>query len=189
MICSKSDLKKYMSADMAFYAQYAKRDRLMAMVTRDPVYLIRKYIKYLRKEEYYCNARKDFLGKLCFLYYFRKKNILGNKLGFKIPKNCFGPGLSIYHHGCIIVNEAARIGANCRLHGNNCIGNNGKTDAAPRIGDDLDLGFGASVIGGVLLGNGIKVGANGVVIQSFADNGITLVGVPAKAKPIKQHNI
>ena len=182
MICSKADLRAYMSQDMAFYSQYAKRDRLMAMVTQDPIYLIRKYVKYLRKEEYFCNVRKDPLGTLCFLYYFRKKNVLGNRLGFKIPKNCFGPGLSIYHHGCIIVNEAARIGGNCRLHGNNCIGNNGKTDAAPKIGDNLDLGFGASVIGGVELGESVTVGANGVVVHSFYSSSITLVGAPAKMK-------
>lgn len=182
MIRNKEDLKAYMTADMAFYAQYTKRDRFIAMLTQDPIYLIRKYVKYLRKEEYFCNTGKSPLGKLCFLYYFRKKNVLGNKLGFKIPKNCFGPGLSIYHHGCIIVNESAKIGANCRLHGNNCIGNNGKTDVAPQIGDNLDLGFGASVIGGVELGESVTVGANGVVVHSFDSSSITLVGAPAKMK-------
>lgn len=182
MIHSKSDLRAYMSVDMAFYYQYAKRDRFIAWLTRDPIYLIAKYVRYLRKEEYYCNVRTDIFGKIGFLYYVRKKNILGNKLGFKIPKNCFGPGLTIYHHGCIIVNEDARIGANCRLHGNNCIGNNGKVDLAPRIGDHLDLGFGASVIGDVELRNHVRVGANAVVVHSYPKANITLVGVPAMEK-------
>ena len=180
MIESKGDLKRYIADDMSFYHQYAKRDRLILRVIQDPAYLITQYLRFLRKEEYYFNVRHDIWGKALYFYYFRKKNQLGNKLGFKIPKNCFGPGLTIYHHGNIIVNEAARIGANCRLHGNNCIGNKGNVDLAPMIGDNLDLGFGACVIGGVTLGDNATVGANAVVVKSNPENTITLVGVPAR---------
>ena len=180
MIESKADLNRYISEDMSFYHQYSKRDQLTLMLIQDPAYLITKYLRFLRKEEYYFNTRQDFFGKLLHLYWFRKKNQLGNKLGFKIPKNCFGPGLTIYHHGNIIVNEAARIGENCRLHGNNCIGNKGAADLAPTIGDNLDLGFGACVIGDVTLGDCITVGANAVMVKSAPENEITLVGVPAK---------
>ena len=152
----------------------------MLMLIQDPAYLIAKYLCFLRKEEYYFNARQDFFGKLLYLYWFRKKNQLGNKLGFKIPKNCFGPGLTIYHHGNIIVNEAARIGENCRLHGNNCIGNKGIVDRAPTIGDHLDLGFGACVIGDVTLGDHLIAGANAVIVKSIPQANTTVVGIPAK---------
>lgn len=180
MIQSKADLKAYLAADMAFYQNYSRYDRLIACLTQDPIYLVLRYVRFLRKEEYYFNTGRNFLGKLGGLYYFRRKNVLGNKLGFKIPKNCFGPGLTIYHHGCIIVNEDARIGKNCHLHGNNCIGNNGKTAAAPVVGDDLDMGFGAVVIGGIQLGNNITLGSNAVVVRSCTESDVTLVGLPAK---------
>lgn len=180
MIESKADLTRYIAEDMSFYHQYAKRERLILRLIQDPAYLIVRYLRFLRKEEYYFNARQDVLGKLLYFYFFRRKNQLGNKLGFKIPKNCFGPGLTIYHHGCIIVNEAARIGANCQLHGNNCIGNKGYVDLAPIIGDNLDLGFGACVIGDVMLGDHATVGANAVVAKSHLENFVTLVGVPAR---------
>ena len=179
MIESKADLNRYIEADMSFYHQYTNRDRLILRLIRDPSDRIAQYLCFLRKEEYYFNVRRDILGRILHLYYFRRKNQLGNQLGFKIPKNCFGPGLSIYHHGTIIVNEAARIGANCRLHGNNCIGNKGNADLAPYIGDNLDLGFGACVLGEVTLGDNIVVGANAVVVKSVAENGVTLAGVPA----------
>lgn len=182
MIENKADLRRFISADMGFFHQYGRKCRLFAALIDDPAYQIVRYLRFLRKEEYYSNARPDFFGKLLCLYYFRQKNRLGNKLGFKIPRNCFGPGLTIYHHGTIIVNEAARIGANCRLHGNNCIGNNGKVDVVPRIGDDLDLGFGACVIGDVVLGNNITVGANAVVVNSFANGDAVLTGVPARER-------
>ena len=180
MIKSKADLKRYMDEDMSFFHRYAKRDQLILRIVQDPAHQVVRYIRFLRKEEYYFNVRRDVFGKLMYFYYFRKKNMLGNKLGFKIPKNCFGPGLTIYHHGNVIVNESARIGANCQLHGNNCIGNKGKLDVAPVIGDNLDLGFGACVIGGAKLGDNVTVGANAVVTKSVGENSITLVGVPAK---------
>ncbi|MCR4673149.1 MAG: serine acetyltransferase [Lachnospiraceae bacterium] len=182
MIKSKSDLEKYQSMDMRFYRQQDVKTRRMCRLTQDPVYLIDKYVTYLRREEYFYNTRKGKWGTMRYLAAFRKKNKLGNKLGFKIPKNCFGPGLTIYHHGEIIVNETARIGAFCTLHGSNCIGNNGIQDKSPVIGDKLDLGIGAKVIGDVHLGNSVRVGANAVVISSFEQDGITLVGVPAVQK-------
>lgn len=180
MINNKLDLKKYISEDMAFFHQYPKRYQIRLILGHDPAYQILRYLRFLRKEEYYHNARHDLLGRLLCLYYFRKKNQLGNKLGFKIPVNCFGPGLTIYHHGYVIVNEAARIGAHCRLHGNNCIGNNGKADLAPTVGDGLDLGVGACILGGVSLGNNVTIGANAVVVKTETDDSITLIGIPAR---------
>ncbi len=179
MIETKQDLIQYLNSDMAFYYRQDKKTRFMYWLTQDPVFFIAKYLRYLRKEEYYTNARKDPLGKGLCLYNFRRKNRLGNKLGFKIPRNCFGPGLTIYHHGEIIVNEDARIGCGCVLHGGNCIGNNGITNDAPQIGDDLDLGIGAKIIGGVVLDNDITVGANAIVTKTFSGDGLVLAGIPA----------
>lgn len=175
-------MKRYISEDMSFYHQYTKRDQWILRLIHDPAYQIVRYLRFLRKEEYYFNVRNDFVGRLLYFYYFRKKNQLGNKLGFKIPKNCFGPGLTIYHHGTIIINEAARIGANCQLHGNNCIGNSGINDLNPVVGDNLDMGFGACVVGNVKIGNAVKIGANAVVVSSCEEDGMTLVGIPAIKK-------
>lgn len=180
MILNKDDLKAYISCDMGFYHAYSPKDRKILKVTHDPVCEITKYLYFLRKEEYFFNCKHSRIGQVCGLFYFAKKNKLGNKLGIKIPRNTFGKGLSIYHHGMIIVNEKARIGDNAKLHGGNCIGNNGKTDENPVIGNDLDLGIGASVIGDITLGNHVRVGANAVVTKTFEGDGITLVGIPAK---------
>lgn len=181
MIKSKSDLVEYISRDMAVFSDFDKRERFIRRITRDSSYEITKYVEYLRKEEYYYNVRKDIIGKFMYLFYFKKKNTLGNKLGFKIPRNCFGPGLTIMHHGEIIINEQAVIGANALLHGGNCIGNNGTVGCVPEIGDNLDLGIGAKVIGNVKLGDNVTVGANAVVTKSF-ENNCTVVGIPAVKK-------
>ena len=182
MIKNKADLKAYLGRDMAFYHALPAKTRFLCRLLQDPLYLMVRYVRYLRLEEYHANAPRSLWHTLCSFWMLRRKNVLGNRLGFKIPRNCIGPGLMIYHHGMVIVNENARIGENCSFHGGNCIGNNGKTEAAPVIGDGLDLGIGACVIGDVTLGNHVKVGANAVVTRSAQGDGITLVGIPARMK-------
>lgn len=180
MIQDKQDLANYLSCDMRIYYAQSKWERCIYRLTGDPIYYIAKYVRLLRKEEYYANTGKNKLHTMLCLFYLRKKNSLGNKLGFKIPRNCFGPGLTIYHHGEIIVNENARIGADCKLHGGNCIGNNALTHEVPQIGDGLDMGIGAKIVGPVALGSHITVGANAVVNRSCEKNGVVLAGVPAR---------
>ena len=147
----------------------------------DPESYINKYLLYLRKQEYYQNtAEGNKIKSLLGLFYERKKHRLGIKLGFNIPPNSFGKGLTIYHTGCLVVNTTARIGENCKLHGNNCIGNNGIEDKSPVIGNNVDIGFGAVIIGDVTIADNIKIGANAVVNKSYTEPGITIVGVPAR---------
>ena len=182
MIQNREELKEYQRRDMTIYRSQPMRERFICFLTKDPLYELNRYVRFLRFEEYYYNSGKGKAGTLAYLFWLRRKNRLGNRLGIKIPKNCFGPGLTIYHHGLIIVNEAARIGVDCKLHGGNCIGNNGRTDAAPVIGDGLDLGFGSQIIGGVRLGDQVRVGANSVVTKSYEGKDLTLVGIPARQK-------
>ena len=134
----------------------------------------------LRKQEYYINTAKGnkikgFMG----LYYERKKNKLGLRLGIEISPNSFGKGLQIYH-GNIVINNNVKAGENCKLHGFNCIGNNGKTSDAPILGDNIDLGVGAVIIGNVSIANNVTIGANAVVNRSISDENSTYVGIPAK---------
>jgi serine O-acetyltransferase len=50
---------------------------------------------------------------------------------------------------------------------------------APVLGDDVFVGAGAKIIGGVRVGRGTRIGANAVVISDVPD-GATAVGVPAR---------
>ena len=74
----------------------------------------------------------------------------------------------------------SKIGKNCKLHGSNCIGNDGKSLAAPVIGDNVRLGVGAKVIGDVHIADDVIIAAGAVVIDSCDIKGATLAGVPAK---------
>ena len=74
MIQNKKDLIIYLQRDMSFYYKTPIKERIINRITADPIYYIAKYIRLLRLEEYYYNARHDFIGKLVYLYYLRKKN-------------------------------------------------------------------------------------------------------------------
>ena len=63
-----------------------------------------------------------------------------------------------------------------------CIGDKGDFDnRAPVIGDNVDMGVGAKIIGPVTLADNLKIGANAVVTKSCETPSAVLVGVPAKA--------
>ena len=181
MIQSKKDLKEYMAADNNFFFAKGSKARLVSSLAKYPMQSLKNYLYYLRMQEYYINtAHGSKLKGLLGLFYERRKNSLGAKLGIEIGPNCFGKGLSIWHYGCIIVNADARIGENCILHGGNCIGNNGKDSKAPRIGNKVDIGFGAVVIGDIEIADDVTIGANAVVNKSILQSGSVVVGIPGK---------
>lgn len=164
--------------DNIFFYEYSFKTKILLYLKNDHWILINRYLKYLRKEEYFQN-KNGLLNKVVGLLWSNKKNRLGNKLGFFIPPYTLKKGVTIYHHGSIIINGDARIGQNCTLHGMNCIGNNGKSFAAPIIGDNVDIGVGAKIIGAVRVGNNVKIGANAVVFKDVPSN-CTVVGNPMR---------
>lgn len=103
------------------------------------------------------------------------------RLGFFINAGCFDIGLKIYHYGSIIVNPKSRIGKNCTIHGNCCIGSKGTfPDDSPVIGNNVDIGQNAQILGGIYIADGVKIGAGAVVTKSVLVPGVTVVGVPAR---------
>lgn len=141
-------------------------------LTRDSAWLRWRYVRYMRLQQYSCGLLK--------LYYSMRKNILGNKLGFEMSGDNVGEGVYLIHNGPIVINSAAVLGKGVRLHGDNCIGNDGITDDCPFIGDGVDIGVGAKVLGGVSIASGCVIGAGAVVVRDAPIPGSVLVGVPAK---------
>lgn len=180
MIETKEQLRRFIQADNADYFAKPLKNRLVGAFCADGDYFIMRYKTRLRKAEYYFNnAEKSRIHFLLALWHERRKNLLGQRLGIEISINCFQEGLILYHGGGIVVNPSARIGKNCRLHGGNCIGNAGNSQQTPVLGDGVDLGFGACVIGGVKLADRVTVGAGAVVVKDCPEEGAVLVGVPA----------
>lgn len=183
MIDSREKLKYILRLEFSNYFP-SRSCFVRAFLLRERNFYVWSYQKSLRKLEYYKNTMGGafrIYRQIMFAYYSRKVNKQGASLGIECWHSVFEQGLLIYHlAGGIVVNSSARIGKNCCLHGNNCIGNNGSNYEAPQIGDNCTIGVGAKVIGNIQLGNNIKIAAGAIVIKSCFEDNVTLAGIPAK---------
>ena len=153
------------------------KELALEWIIRPEGYYIRRYLKFLRAEEKFTFTKPR---KLLAFWYKARKNRLGSRIGFIISAGCFDEGLTIWHYGSIIVHPDARIGKNCNIHGNCCIGNSQPFGPVPVIGDNVDLGQGTQVLGGIRIANDVRIGAGAVVLKDVLTPGVTVVGVPAK---------
>ncbi len=90
-----------------------------------------------------------------------------------------GPGLRIFHFGCIVIHSGTRMGENCTLRHGVTLGNRHTDSDAPTLGNHVDVGAGAKVLGCISVGNHVSVGANAVVLTDVPDYAVA-VGVPAR---------
>ncbi len=145
-----------------------------------------KFFKLLRKYEYLCfkrdSSKSTILSRLISLKIKLvdiRKNRLSLKLGVQINPFACGKGVRICHPNVII---NGRVGDGCIFHGNNVVGNKktGLKYAVPEIGNNVDIGTGAIIIGNVVIADNCSVGAGAVVTKSFATPGTLIAGIPAK---------
>lgn len=181
MIKSKTDLREYINADNSWYQHINRKFYIIDRISAHNGIYLKKFLVLLRKSEYHLNnSEGSRIHTYLSWYYEGRKNRLGRKLGIEIYPNCFEKGLSIWHAGGIVVNPSVRVGENCILHGGNCIGNKGMLDVVPKIGKNVEIGYGATVIGDVFIADNTVIGSNAVVTKSVTESGKTVVGIPAK---------
>jgi len=97
------------------------------------------------------------------------------------PGAVIGRRLFIDHGMGVVIGETARIGDDCLLyHGVTLGGRSTRRERRhPSIGDRVVLGAGSVVLGPIVLGSDVSVGANAVVVKDAGD-GAVLVGIPAR---------
>ena len=94
-----------------------------------------------------------------------------------------GRNFVIDHFGGIIISGYAKFGDNCRVRNGVVIGiRRIEEKSAPVIGNNVDIGAGAKLLGPIRIGNNVLIGANAVVLCDVPDNSIA-VGVPAAIRP------
>lgn len=106
-------------------------------------------------------------------------------MGIMLPEGArIGRRLRIEHFGAIIIHGATVIGDDCVIRQGVTTGIKDTSDitAAPRIGNHVDIGAGAKIIGKLVIGDHVAIGANAVVIRDVPPMSIA-VGVPATIKP------
>lgn len=92
-----------------------------------------------------------------------------------------GRRLIIEHHGAIVVHGGCVIGDDCIIRQGVTLGNRHLDSPldAPRLGNRVNVGAGAKILGGVVIGDDVSIGANAVVLTDVPA-GALAVGVPAR---------
>lgn len=95
--------------------------------------------------------------------------------GAEIDLTCkIGGGLLIPHPNGIVIHPGSIIGVNCLIFQQVTLA------GIVELGDHVDIGAGAKLLGPIKIQNHAKVGANAVVTKDVAE-GDTVVGIPAKS--------
>ena len=96
-----------------------------------------------------------------------------------------GRRLHLIHPGMIALHPQASFGDDCGVMHNVTIGTN-MTGGAPRIGNDVFIGCGATILGEITIDDGVRIASNSLVI-SDVPAGAMAMGVPAKVYPGRGH--
>ena len=129
-------------------------------------------------------VRPPLVRKLFSLIYKLLFKLIQIVTGIELPCEAkVGRNFVIDHFGGIIVSGYAQFGDNCRIRNGVVVGLRRIDEKyAPIIGDNVDIGSGAKLLGPIHIGNNAIIGANAVVLSDVPADSIA-VGVPALVKP------
>ena len=137
-----------------------------------------KYVFWMRLTQFTYGRNFLILAKI---YAYIRLQLIRNKTGIQIsPATKIGKGFYIGHWGSIVIN-AREIGENVNIIQTCTIGvaYRGDRGGTPIIGNNVYIGSGARIFGGIRVGNNVAIGVNSVVTRDVEDNSV-IVGAPAK---------
>ena len=185
MTTDKKLLKKLLEEEMSLYGLTKKNIREKRF-RHSKSYMLWKAVKHLRIYEFKCLLRdksknpitahiRAFKVKLAD----RRMNKSFEKVDVELTPSMIGKNIRICHDNVVVFGY---VGDNCTFHGNNVVGNKrtGAHSEIPKIGSNVDVGYGAMIIGDIEIADNCVIGAGAVVTKSFTKKGSIIVGVPAR---------
>jgi serine O-acetyltransferase len=129
-------------------------------------------------------VRPAILRKCFSLIYHVLFKLVQILTGVELPCEArVGRNFVIDHFGGVIISGHASFGDNCRIRDGVVVGlRRVEEKHAPTIGNNVDIGSGAKLLGSIRVGDNVLIGANAVVLCDVPDNSVA-VGVPAVVKP------
>jgi serine O-acetyltransferase len=104
--------------------------------------------------------------------------------GIELPCEAIvGRRFRIDHFGGIVISGDTVFGDDCVVRNGVTVGlRNTGMRGSPVIGNRVDIGAGAKILGSIRIGDDVAIGANAVVLTDVPSNSIA-VGVPARVIP------
>jgi putative colanic acid biosynthesis acetyltransferase WcaB len=130
----------------------------------------------------FCSTRKIYYY-LGFPYLVFYRILVEWFFSIEMPWNTkIGKNLSLFHGQALVMTNQVIIGENCTLRQCTTIGNkqlrDGGFSASPVIGNYVDIGANACIIGDIIIADNVKIGCGAVVVKSASANSV-LTGNPA----------
>jgi len=112
------------------------------------------------------------------MLYRKVRNTYGIELPYTVK---LGRRVIFEHQHGIVIHGYCEIGDDCYIRQGVTIGNRylDRPLEAPKLGDRVNIGAGAKILGDVTIGNDVNIGANAVVLKDIP-SGMTAVGIQAK---------
>jgi serine O-acetyltransferase len=110
---------------------------------------------------------------------FRK---IRNGYGIELPYSAkLGRRVVIEHQSCIVIHGSCEIGDDCIIRQGCTLGNRyiDRPEESPKLGNRVNVGAGAKILGKVVIGDDACIGANAVVLKDVGA-GETAIGIPAR---------
>lgn len=143
-------------------------------------------VYFYRTAHFFSVNRKNnlFWYILGSMYIYIYKLITEFLLGYEIPAATkIGKDFIIDHGYGVVINKHCIIGDNFRIKHGVTIGcktmPDGSQGASPTIGNNVDIGANAVIIGDVEVGDNVKIGAGAVVVKTVPSNCL-VVGNPGR---------
>ena len=137
------------------------------------------YDKYWSRRDKIFNVNTPRFLKAYYKFYLRRidaKN--GADINFCVDEQDNFREHPILGHGIkgVVIAGGAKIGKNVYISHQVTIGRS--RNEAPIIGDNVYIGPGAKIFGGIKIGNNVRIGANCVVFQDIPDNATIVLEKP-----------
>jgi serine O-acetyltransferase len=120
--------------------------------------------------------------RMPFSFLYKVLKVFGQVLtGVELPcEVTIGRRFRIEHVGAIVIHGDTVFGDDVIIRQGVTTGvRNTGVQAAPKIGNRVDIGAGAKILGPITIGDDVVIGANAVVLQDVPGNSLA-VGVPAR---------
>jgi serine O-acetyltransferase len=121
---------------------------------------------------------KLLLAPFYAVCYWTVRNVYGIELPHRTK---VGRRFNLAHQSGIVIHPFAVIGDDCMVRQNVTIGAALKVEA-PKIGNRVEIGAGAVILGGITIGDDVRIGPNTVVMMSVPANS-SVVAPPPRVFP------